>query len=330
MREWLEYHLMLGVQYFFLFPNDCNKSSATRQLLAPYQKASVVTIDSEFDCARAPFQAQAYRRSIARYGSRTQWMAFIDLDEFIILKAPSEKSRRLASIPEFFGALNGTRAVDAWPAVALPWRLFGTSGHEARPKGPVIVEYYKRASTKAKDWRARSYKSVANMAACKAATVHVCTEFAPGWEAGLFTVSGGQVTLGRSTLRAAQLKFSKIFLAHYRTRSLDDWNSRHERGDAGAMSHAQAAKGPMPSEYNEVIDRTIPQNVETRIRQCALATSMMPGASEAIRGLRGVLLGEDESPRPSDNFPTGACFSCWLHSAGPVCGGAGWKHHRMQ
>ena len=28
MREWLEYHLLVGVGHFFLFPNDCDASDS--------------------------------------------------------------------------------------------------------------------------------------------------------------------------------------------------------------------------------------------------------------------------------------------------------------
>ena len=41
MREWLEYHLLVGVGHFFLFPNDCDADSATRKLLVPYERAGV-------------------------------------------------------------------------------------------------------------------------------------------------------------------------------------------------------------------------------------------------------------------------------------------------
>ena len=51
MREWLEYHLLVGVGHFFLFPNDCDADSGTRKLLVP-KAAGVVTVDGEFDCAK--------------------------------------------------------------------------------------------------------------------------------------------------------------------------------------------------------------------------------------------------------------------------------------
>eukprot|EP00966_Prymnesium_polylepis_P233213 5393524-Prymnesium_polylepis.1 len=259
-------------------------------------------------------------------------MAFIDLDEFIVVKAPvshparAVKPRPLAAVHEFFGELNGSLAARAWPAVALPWRLFGTSGHVARPAGPVIAAYHQRASSHAKDWRSRSYKSVGNMAACRAATVHVCTQFARGWTPALYTVNGQPVGLGKPTLRASQLKYARIYLAHFRTRSLEDWNSRSKRGDAGATSHKQAAKGAAPEEYNEVEDRTIPQNVDKRIRQCATASrSRGAGASEAIAALREVLLGEPQPPLATahSSFAPGACLMCWLQASGPACGGVG-------
>ena len=327
MREWLEYHLLVGVGHFFLFPNDCDADSATRKLLVPYERAGVVTVDGEFDCAKGA-QTRAYRRSIERYGTRAAWMAFIDLDEFIVVRAPMEPrscmgwGTCLASVSSLVGGFNAS----SWPAVALPWRLFGTSGHVARPHGPVTVAYYKRASSRqAKDWRARSYKSVANMAACRAATVHVCSEFAPGWRPGLFTVNGERLELGKSTLRKAHQKFGQIYLAHYRTRSLEDWLGRGKRGtaDVNCRSTSCLAKASVPAEYNAVTDRTIARNVEKRIRQCAWVSRRRGVKAESAVGLlREILLGEAGGTLGgSRHFEPSGCVACWLQASGPACGG---------
>ena len=101
MREWLEYHLLVGVGHFFLFPNDCNADSATRKLLVPYERAGVVTVDGEFDCAKGA-QTRAYRRSIERYGTRAAWMAFIDLDEFIAFSLRDALARSSARVIDLF------------------------------------------------------------------------------------------------------------------------------------------------------------------------------------------------------------------------------------
>ena len=80
-------------------------------------------IDGEFDCAKGA-QTRAYRRSIERYGTRAAWMAFIDLDEFIVVRAPMEPrscmgwGTCLASVSSLVGGFNAS----SWPAVALPWR----------------------------------------------------------------------------------------------------------------------------------------------------------------------------------------------------------------
>jgi hypothetical protein len=62
--EWLEYHMLLGVQYFFIITNDCPAvdNAASTAVLQPYIDAGVVYLDRRYQCASV-FQKKAYRAS---------------------------------------------------------------------------------------------------------------------------------------------------------------------------------------------------------------------------------------------------------------------------
>jgi hypothetical protein len=59
LAEWLEYHLLIGVQHFWLASNDCLDEAASNATLLPYVQAGIVTLDRRFLCDQR-FQRRAY------------------------------------------------------------------------------------------------------------------------------------------------------------------------------------------------------------------------------------------------------------------------------
>jgi hypothetical protein len=85
MREWLEYHLMVGVGHFFLLQNDepgSPEHARARALLAPYAAAGLVTVEDHTD--RTPsWQLLGWARLMNSFGTLCDWVALIDLDVFM-------------------------------------------------------------------------------------------------------------------------------------------------------------------------------------------------------------------------------------------------------
>jgi hypothetical protein len=86
LREWIEYHLMVGVDHFFLLQNDdptADEYRAARDVLEPYCRLGLVTLALHAD--RTPdWQLLGWERLLRRYGPLCDWMAFIDLDVFMV------------------------------------------------------------------------------------------------------------------------------------------------------------------------------------------------------------------------------------------------------
>lgn len=128
MKEWLEYHLLLGVDKFYLYNN--NSSDEYAKVLAPYRKKGVVELiewPSPPEEFWDPYQKTAYNDCIAKVRKKTKWLAIIDLDEFIVVTNGKTLPEALESY-EFFGG------------VALFWQMFGTSGLWDIPEGKTMLE----------------------------------------------------------------------------------------------------------------------------------------------------------------------------------------------
>ena len=127
LREWIEFHRLVGVERFFLY--DHGSVDDSRRVLAPYAAAGVAEVVDW--PVSPPAQIRAYEHFLKRRCDASRWVAFIDLDEFLF----SPTGRPVAEVLEQFE--------DA-PGVGVNWATFGTSGHRTRPDGPVIESYVRR------------------------------------------------------------------------------------------------------------------------------------------------------------------------------------------
>jgi Glycosyltransferase family 92 len=94
LREWIEYHRLIGVDHFYLYDNGSKDRSS--QLLQPYIEAGLVTLtywpdrvtsDREEDMYLWALSTQvpAYENA-AKYAAlgETEWLAILDVDEFLV------------------------------------------------------------------------------------------------------------------------------------------------------------------------------------------------------------------------------------------------------
>ena len=128
IEEWLDYHILAGVDHFFLYNNY--SSDHYNELLQPYVASGHATL---IDWPRTPASPAAEEDALLRALGRYQWIGFIDADEFLVIRGGR-------SIGEFLSEY------EAFPAVVLHWRYFGSNGHVERPKAPVIEAYTRSAA----------------------------------------------------------------------------------------------------------------------------------------------------------------------------------------
>jgi hypothetical protein len=143
LREWIEFHRLVGVERFFLYNNESTDEHA--ELLAPYVADGTV-VTEDFPGA-APVQLRCYQHCVETHRHDARWIAFIDVDEFLF--SPTGRP-----VPEIL------RDYEEFPGVAVNCLQFGTSGHQAPPAGLVIENYTRRLGLERK--RTKVVKAVTN------------------------------------------------------------------------------------------------------------------------------------------------------------------------
>jgi hypothetical protein len=144
LREWIEFHRLVGVERFFLYNNESTDDHI--KVLAPYIEQGIVVHE---DFPGFPPQLLCYQHCIDTHRDDARWMAFIDVDEFLY----SPTSRPLPEILRDYEQYNG---------VAVNCVVFGTSGHETPPPGLVIENYTRRLGLERP--RTKTVKAVVNPA----------------------------------------------------------------------------------------------------------------------------------------------------------------------
>ena len=135
IKEWLDYHLLAGVDHFYLYDNDSIDNY--NKIIAPYVAAGLVT-SKNFSGGSAQFAA--YLDAVLNYRFECRYMAFVDLDEFIYPKSARSVVEVIDEI------LSGTAAA----GVAINWQLFGSNGEErANYRRGVLERFTRRAPV---DW----------------------------------------------------------------------------------------------------------------------------------------------------------------------------------
>jgi hypothetical protein len=129
IKEWLAYYKSIGVEKFYIFNN--NKPDKTKEeiLKLPFYNDIVVL---DFVNKTPDKQKIAYKASISKYGKKTEWMIFCDVDEFFMFNKQTD-------LKEF---LHDYRKHSA---VVVPWYLYGSSNHIKRPvpvKGTICLSSY--------------------------------------------------------------------------------------------------------------------------------------------------------------------------------------------
>lgn len=139
LKEWIEFHKLVGVQHFYLYNN--NSTDHYLVVLQPYvDRGEVELLDWTQDYTHLggwnDVQCSAYQHALVISKGKTRWLAIIDLDEYIV---PS-KEENLVSLLSKYKRFSG---------VGLNWQMFGTS-HVARvADDQTMVESlrYKQASS---------------------------------------------------------------------------------------------------------------------------------------------------------------------------------------
>jgi hypothetical protein len=127
LREWIEYHRLVGVERFYLYNHW--STDAYRHILEPYIRDGIAVLHQ---WRRWKAHPSAAMHCVRTYRDDAQWIAFIDADEFLV-------PRTAPNIPVLLD-----RFTD-FPGLALHRITFGSSGHVTMPRGLVLENYFQCA-----------------------------------------------------------------------------------------------------------------------------------------------------------------------------------------
>jgi hypothetical protein len=127
MREWLEFHKIVGVQHFYLYNN--NSTDDYMGILRDYiDRGEVELFDWPHANKLLAAQNSAFNDALNCFRGVARWVAFIDLDEFLF-------PVRVNGLCEFL------KDYEAFGAVCANWVMYGTSDVEKIPEWGLLTEY---------------------------------------------------------------------------------------------------------------------------------------------------------------------------------------------
>ncbi|MBR2519196.1 MAG: glycosyltransferase family 92 protein [Selenomonadaceae bacterium] len=130
IKEWLDYHLLAGVDHFYLYDND--STDDYNEIIAPYVEAGLVT-NTPLTGGSAQFAAYAFALRDWRFFCR--YMAFIDLDEFIFPKT----GQSIVEVADEILSRDKSAS-----SVAINWQMFGSNGQETADYSRGVLERFTR------------------------------------------------------------------------------------------------------------------------------------------------------------------------------------------
>lgn len=221
-KEWIEWHLSQGVDHFYIYDNE--SSDGTREILQPYIDSGVVEYKYWPGHRR---QLAAYDDCLEHYRLASRWIAFIDLDEFIV---PVKD----ASIPAFL------KRFEAFAAVEINWLVYGSGGHKTKSPGTMMERF--RFHSLPGHRLNRHVKSIVNPR--EVFTMIGCHEAAK--ISGSIADSHGQSVT--KNFREREPQQDVIRINHYAVRSYEEFLEKQARG------RASGTQKTVRSEYFEQYD----------------------------------------------------------------------------
>lgn len=232
LREWIEFHQIVGFQHFYLYNN--NSTDEYKEALAPYRAEGIVTL---YDWPQTPAFPTADEHCVANHQHEARWIAFLDDDEFLFPTC-SESVRKIL------------RRYEPFPALAVHWLMFGSSGHIGRPEGLVLENYLLRAESPSP-----TIKSIVNprRVAASANTHH--------WIYRNGQIASDENERPAATSQSAPATVDVLRINHYWSKSREDGEYKVTRGavDQWARDNPRSMElwHEFDRDFNQVEDREI-------------------------------------------------------------------------
>jgi hypothetical protein len=206
--EWIEYHLLTGVQKFYIYDNESTDN--LKEYLTPYIKDGIVEYIN-FPGIRQ--QVAVYNDAVHRYRYSSFWLAFIDIDEFLLPVT--------GTLTDFLLDFEDV------PGIEINQVLYGSGGHKEKPEG-LVIECFKDHSNY-DIYNNRAIKTIVN----PRKVFYIKTAHEAIYFKGEFSYNSNKVKNILPSLNRMACH-DKIMINHYNIKSLEEFLSKASRGRAAS------------------------------------------------------------------------------------------------
>ena len=208
-KEWIEYHLMMGVDHFYLYNN--NSDDNYQEVLQEYIDKGIVTLEQY---PGVPVQPGAYQHWYKTYRHETDWVSFLDIDEFFVpLKHDNLK--------------DWLKEHEKYPVLMVYWKMFGTSGLMKHDDNRLCTEQYTVSWPKLDAIGKLFYNTNYDLYTLERGSMHYLCVWYRGVRIPPINMYGHFVKTG---IHRANSKYPDIQLNHYWSKAFDIYELKHKRG----------------------------------------------------------------------------------------------------
>eukprot|EP01032_Pedospumella_encystans_P013235 gene13235-15252_t len=224
--EWLHYHKFLGFDRVQLYDNADSASLYIASL--PEKYGNFVNVTHYPGLGK---QRTAYKDCMEKNSQHNMWAAFLDIDEFIVL-------RKHANIKEFLHDL-----APGGGSVVLAWSLFGSNNTLTRTPGPVVARFTLTSVVPVLHTKAIVYLKHA-----KKPDIHN-TEMLPGYP----TIDQHRRPVNDKSPFVCNNSREIAYINHYYTKSFEEFRLKRQRGWASNFIENHLVTGQGQEAYERIM-----------------------------------------------------------------------------
>lgn len=233
LLEWTAYQRVIGADRIMIYNNGHDAAGCA--LLEGLHDHGVITHIPWPDRHPHGPQIPAYNDALDRLRGNTEWVLFVDLDEFVVPLKADQLSKILADTSDLDGM---------W----IPWLIFGSAGEQRYRPVPIIERFQRRQHADAAT--VTPVKSAIRPDRTTGAHLHVHHVPSPAYANPLGERE--YLTTASGARRSAQLArgMDVVRVHHYMTKSVEEWHAKVARGRAD-RGHADAEPGRNLTEFSQ-------------------------------------------------------------------------------
>lgn len=237
INEWIEYHKLVGVTKIYFYDNESKDN--TVKILSPYIASGIVEYTQIKGKSK---QLDAYNDAIVRYKDICRYMAFIDMDEYIV---PTVSLKPIYEVVDELIQQAGKGAA----GIGINWAIFGSSHLEKTPSGLIMDNFINRG--KKNHWINFHIKTICNPRL-------VANYVSPHYP--LYKIGGYSISEATSKRLYGwfcwSVEYKNIRINHYFTKSKEQFIQKRNRGLADRIGIYDIEKFNM-YDQNDIRDESM-------------------------------------------------------------------------